>query len=183
VTSVDIDPELVVRAREHLASAGFEAVTVACSDGAGGYPERAPYDRVIVTVGVSDLAPAWLEQAVAPARVVVPLDVRGTQLSVAFERADPGGPWASRSLAPCGFMRMRGTLAGPEHVVALAPGLSLLLPDGTLAGHPGTAGIAALAAQLAGASVLYPTGHGPGRRRCSGAWACGWRRASPGRAG
>jgi protein-L-isoaspartate(D-aspartate) O-methyltransferase len=139
VTSVDIDPELVGQAREHLARAGFSDVTVVCADGAGGYPERAPYDRVIATVGVSDLAPAWLEQTVPQARIVVPLDVRGTQLSVAFEPADPadpGGPWTSRSFAPCGFMRMRGSLAGPERVVVLAPGLSLLLPDGKLPGDP-----------------------------------------------
>ena len=161
VTSVDIDPELVGRAREHLARAGFGDVTVACADGAAGYPERAPYDRVIATVGVSDLAPAWLEQAVPQARIVVPLDVRGTQLSVAFEPADPadpGGPWTSRSLAPCGFMRMRGSLAGPEHVVALAPGLSLLLPDGPPSGDPDLDGPGMDAALLAGPSVPHPTG-------------------------
>jgi protein-L-isoaspartate(D-aspartate) O-methyltransferase len=158
VTSVDIDPELVALAREHLASAGYEAVTVACSDGAGGYPARAPYDRVIATVGVADLAPAWLEQAVPRARIVVPLDVRGTQLSVAFDRGGPDGPWASRSLAPCGFMRMRGSLAGPERIVILAPGLSLLLPDGTVAGEPGPADSGALAALLAEPSVREPTG-------------------------
>ena len=182
VTSVDIDPELVGRAREHLVGAGFGDVTVVCADGAGGYPERAPYDRVIATVGVSDLAPAWLEQTVPQARIVVPLDVRGTQLSVAFEPADPdnpGGPWTSRSLAPCGFMRMRGSLAGPERVVALAPGLSLLLPDGMLPAAMLPAGMrpgdpdlngpdvdgAALAALLAGPSVRHPTGirvTGPG---------------------
>jgi protein-L-isoaspartate(D-aspartate) O-methyltransferase len=166
VTSVDIDPELVATAREHLARAGFDDVTVACADGAEGYPERAPYDRIIATVGVSDLAPAWLEQAVPGARIVVPLDVRGTQLSVAFERAgpaDPGGPWTSRSLAPCGFMRMRGLLAGPERVVTLAPGLSLLLPDGTpdvdgpdMDGADLDSG--ALAAWLAGPAVPHPTG-------------------------
>jgi protein-L-isoaspartate(D-aspartate) O-methyltransferase len=160
VTSVDIDPELVATAREHLACAGFGDVTVACADGAKGYPERAPYDRVIATVGVSDLAPAWLEQAGPRARIVVPLDVRGTQLSVAFERADPaapGGPWTSRSLAPCGFMRMRGSLAGPERVVILAPGLFLLCPDGTPPGEPELDG-SALAALLAGPSVPHPTG-------------------------
>jgi protein-L-isoaspartate(D-aspartate) O-methyltransferase len=193
VTSVDIDPELVAAAREHLARAGFGDVTVACTDGAGGYPERAPYDRIIATVGVSDLAPAWREQAVPQARIVVPLDVRGTQLSVAFQRADPtdpAGPWTSRSLAPCGFMRMRGSLAGPERVLTLAPGLSLLLPDGTHGadgpdkGGPDIDGPdidgpdidgpdidgpdmdgRAVAAMLAGPSVLYPTGvqaTGPG---------------------
>jgi protein-L-isoaspartate(D-aspartate) O-methyltransferase len=156
VTSVDIDPELVATAREHLARAGFGEVTVVCADGAGGDPEHAPYDRIIATVGVSDLAPAWLAQAVPQARIVVPLDVRGIQVSVAFERAAPdapSGPWTSRSLAPCGFMRMRGSLAGPERVVLLAPGLSLLLPDGT----PEVNG-EAVAELLAGPAVPHPTG-------------------------
>jgi protein-L-isoaspartate(D-aspartate) O-methyltransferase len=152
VTSVDIDPELVVSAGEHLARAGFGEVTVVCADGAGGDPEHAPYDRIIATVGVSDLAPAWLEQAGPQARIVVPFDVRGTQLSIAFERTDPGR-WASRSLAPCGFMRMRGSLAGPERVVPLASGLSLLLPDGT----PEVNG-QAVAGLLAGPPALCPTG-------------------------
>ena len=160
VTSVDIDPELVVAAREHLVSAGFGDVTVVVADGAGGDPEHAPYDRIIASVGVSDLAPAWLAQATASARIVVPLDVRGTQLSVAFERADPAtsdGSWTSRSLAPCGFMRMRGALAGPERVVPLAPGLSLLLPDGIPAdGMPAVAG-EAVAALLAGPAARHPT--------------------------
>ena len=158
VTSVDIDPDLVERARGHLARAGFEAVTVACADGAEGYSGRAPYDRIIATVGVADLAPAWLAQAAPQARVVVPLDLRGTQLSAAFERAGPAGPWVSRSLAPCGFMRMRGSLAGPELVITLAPGLSLLVPDGTRPGAPGVADAGALAGLLAGPSVPHPTG-------------------------
>src|SRR4249919_151767 len=63
VISVDIDADLVGQAREHLASAGYPDVTVVAADGAGGYPAGAPYDRVIATVGVSDLAPAWLDQA------------------------------------------------------------------------------------------------------------------------
>jgi protein-L-isoaspartate(D-aspartate) O-methyltransferase len=153
VTSVDIEPELVASARAHLADAGFGAVTVVCADGAGGDLERAPYDRVIATVGVSDLAPAWLAQAAPGARIVVPLDVRGNQVSVAFEHAGSDGPWTSRSLAPCGFMRMRGSLAGPERVVPLAPGLSLLLPDGT----PEVDG-PQVAALLDGPPVPHPTG-------------------------
>ena len=59
------------------------------ADGAEGYPPGAPYDRVIATVGVSDLAPAWLQQTSPDARIVVPLDVRGSQLAVAFGRAGP----------------------------------------------------------------------------------------------
>jgi protein-L-isoaspartate(D-aspartate) O-methyltransferase len=152
VVSVDIDPELTQAARGHLASAGYPDVTVACTDGAGGWPDGAPYDRVIAAVGVSDLAPAWVAQAAPAARIVVPLDVRGMQLSVAFERA--GEHWSSRSLVPCGFMRMRGTLTGPERTLVLQPSLFLSLPDrGGASLDP-----AALAAALAGPRVCVPAG-------------------------
>jgi len=132
VVSIDIDADTAGAARAHLDSAGYPDVTVACADGAGGYPAGAPYDRVIATVGVSDLARAWLEQATPDATIVVPLDLRGTQLSIAFGRT-ASGHWRSKSLVPCGFMRMRGSLAGPERTVLLQPGLSVLLPDGKLA--------------------------------------------------
>ncbi len=156
VVSVDIDPELVEAARGHLAGAGYADVTVVAADGAEGYPDGAPYDRVIATVGVSDLAPAWLDQAGPGARIVVPLDVRGSQLSVAFDRS--GEHWASRSIAPCGFMRMRGSLAGPERTVVLQPGLSLMLPDGLTLADGQTVDAAALAADLDGPSVELATG-------------------------
>ncbi len=163
VVSVDIETDLVERAREHLASAGYLDVTVVAADGAEGYPPGAPYDRVIATVGVSDLAPAWLHQAGPGARIVVPLDVRGSQLAVAFGRAGSaeagfGGHWVSRSIAPCGFMRMRGSLAGPERTVVLQPGLSVILPDGlTLANGQEVDG-AALAAFLDGPPTEFATG-------------------------
>ncbi len=163
VTSVDIEADLVDRAREHLASAGYPDVTVVATDGAGGYPPGAPYDRVIATVGVSDLAPAWLHQTAPDARIVVPLDVRGSQLAVAFGRAGPAqagsaGHWVSRSIAPCGFMRMRGSLAGPERTVVLQPGLSISLPDGlTLADGQEING-AALAAFLEETPAEFATG-------------------------
>ena len=156
VTSVDIDGELVEKARAHLAKAGYPDVTVLCADGAEGCSAYAPYDRIIATVGVSDLAPAWLEQAVPAARIVVPLDVRGTQVCIAFARAGTGH-WTSRSLAPCGFMRMRGSLAGPERTVALAPGLYATLPDGVVS--PGGQDLdgEALGAVMAGPPVSHQT--------------------------
>ena len=114
----------------------------------------------------------------------MPLDVRGTQLSVAFERAGRPGRGPAVSLAPCGFMRMRGSLAGPERVVPLAAGLSLLLPEGTLPGQLDLADHGPLAA-LPGRTARPVPDRGPGRRRrrCSGGWACGWRPVSRGRAG
>jgi protein-L-isoaspartate(D-aspartate) O-methyltransferase len=137
VATVDLDEDVAREAAAHLAAAGYPDVTVVAGDGAEGYPADAPYDRIIATVGVSDLAPAWLAQLGPAGRIVVPLDLRGSQRSVAFERASAGtgtgapGGWASRSVVPCGFMRMRGSLAGPERtrVTGKHRELALTLPD------------------------------------------------------
>ena len=169
VTSIDIDPEVVREAAWHLAEAGYPEVTVVAADGADGFAEHAPYDRLIATVGVSDLAPAWLSQLAGDAVIVVPLDVGGVQLSVAFEQAgddddgdddgnrgnrgEDGGHWISRSVAPCGFMRMRGAMADSGLAVPLGPGLRLLLAADRMLDAP------ALATALAGSpTAVEPTG-------------------------
>jgi protein-L-isoaspartate(D-aspartate) O-methyltransferase len=155
VVSVDIDADLVERAREHLIDAGHSEVTVVCGDGAEGFTPAAPYDRVIATVGVWDLSPAWLDQLGPGGRIVAPLDVRGVQRSVAMERA--GGHWTSRSVVPCGFMRMRGPFAGPETTLMLdrATDLAISLPG---AGEIGDV-LAALEGPTVGMSTEVSASH------------------------
>ncbi|MEQ4305839.1 methyltransferase, FxLD system [Plantactinospora sp. B6F1] len=129
VVTIDIEPDLVAAAREHLARAGHRAVTVRCGDGALGYAEAAPYDRIIATAGVWDVYPALLDQLADGGRVLLPISVRGSQLSVAFERH--GDHLRSVSVEQCGFMRLRGANAGPEHKIDIDPDrrVRLLVPD------------------------------------------------------
>jgi protein-L-isoaspartate(D-aspartate) O-methyltransferase len=129
VVTVDIDPDLVARARESLAAAGYSDVTVICGDGSFGAPEHAPYDRIIVTAGASDLAPEWLAQLGPDGRIALPLSVRGIQLCIALERSS--GYWRSRSACRCGFIRLTGSLAVPESHAPLGPqpGLHVLIDD------------------------------------------------------
>lgn len=129
VVSIDLDPEIVERAEDNLSAAGCAGVRVLNADGALGCADTAPYDRIIATVGVWDLAPAWYEQLKPNGRLVVPLDLRGVQRSVAFERA--AGHWRSSSASPCGFMRMRGAFAGPERTYVLdeRTHLTVALPE------------------------------------------------------
>jgi protein-L-isoaspartate(D-aspartate) O-methyltransferase len=117
VVSIDIDADLVSRARSSLVEAGSDAVTVRCADGGYGDPAGAPFDRIIVTAGAWDIAPAWLGQLGPGGRLVLPLSIRGIQLSVALERAGDG--WLSTSAWRCGFVRMLGAFAGPEQVLVL----------------------------------------------------------------
>lgn len=128
VVSVDIDPEVVERAQRGLAAAGCPAVDVLCSDGTYGAPWLGPFDRVIVTVGAWDLAPAWTAQLAPDGRLVVPLRIRGLTRSIAFEPV--GGHLAGRSSLPCGFVPMQGAGAHHERRLPLAPDVQLWL-DGT----------------------------------------------------
>jgi protein-L-isoaspartate(D-aspartate) O-methyltransferase len=133
VISIDIDPELVTRARASLAEAGYDSVTVICADGGFGDPDDAPFDRIIVTAGAWDIAPAWLDQVAAGGLLVLPLSVRGMQLSVALRRDDDGDDWRSISSWRCGFVRMLGAFAGPETVVRIGePGVLVVqVSDGS----------------------------------------------------
>jgi len=137
VVSIDIDADLVARARSSLVAAGYGEVTVRCADGGFGDPAGAPFDRIIVTAGAWDIAPSWLDQLVPGGRLVLPLSVRAIQLSVALERA--GDAWRSTSAWRCGFVRMMGAFAGPERVLMLdePQALFLQMSDGSPVDGPG----------------------------------------------
>lgn len=108
--TVDIDEDLCVQARANLAAAGIEGVEVVQADGADGWPAAAPYDRMILTVSTTDLAPAWHQQLVEGGLLVVPVALAGpVQLSVAFMRR--GAALFSTEVTCCGFMPLRGQMA------------------------------------------------------------------------
>lgn len=112
VVSVEVDAELAERARSALRSVGI-AAGVRVADGWCGAADKAPFDRVISTVGVWDLSPAWYEQLRPGGMLVTPLWLRpGIELSVAFQRKEDR--LLSRSAVPCAFLRLRGEHAGPE---------------------------------------------------------------------
>jgi protein-L-isoaspartate(D-aspartate) O-methyltransferase len=110
VISIDIDEDLVFGAREHLAEAGYAQVEVVLTDGALGYANADKFDRIMLTVASSDIAPAWCEQLARPdGRLVLPLSIRGPQRSVAFTVA--GDHLVSDSVRNCSFIALRGVLA------------------------------------------------------------------------
>jgi protein-L-isoaspartate(D-aspartate) O-methyltransferase len=122
VYTLDIDEEVCAQARANLGAAGVEDVRVVDADGAAGWPEAAPFDRLIVTASADDLAPAWRDQLLDGGRLVVPLALAGpSHFCVAFVKR--GRVLVSDSLSCCGFLPMRGEMAFE---------LQLKEPDGTL---------------------------------------------------
>ena len=141
VVAVDIDTDLVDGAARHLADAGVDGVELVCADGALGYAPGAPYDRIVLTVGSGDVRPEWVAQLAPGGRLLLPLALRGTQLSVALDLG-PDGVLRSASINRCAFVRLRGVAAVPERG-AEGGGLAVL-PAGE--GVPPEAADAALSA-------------------------------------
>ena len=114
VTTIDIDPDVVAQTRGLLARAGYGAVEAICGDGALGHAAGAPFDRVVATVGCSDISWDWVAQMNRDGVLLVPLDHGGSHPLVKL-RVGATGRVAGRIVGWTGFMRMRGDLetAGP----------------------------------------------------------------------
>ncbi|HEY2766145.1 MAG TPA: hypothetical protein VGJ13_19360 [Pseudonocardiaceae bacterium] len=126
VVTVELDPALARSAASRLTQRWPE-VAVRSGDGWSGAPDEAPFDRVHVTVGVDDLSPEWHDQLVDGGILVVPLTLRpAVELAVAFERR--GAELVSRSVRPCGFVRLRGPHATPSGTFLL-DGVGTVLAD------------------------------------------------------
>ncbi|MFJ9692551.1 methyltransferase domain-containing protein [Kitasatospora sp. NPDC101183] len=69
VSTVEVDAKVAGAARSALRAAGF-APEVVCADGSLGWPASAPYDRLLSTVSLRSIPPAWLSQ-VRPGGVIV----------------------------------------------------------------------------------------------------------------
>ncbi len=124
VVTVDIDDDLVEAAQAHLRVAGFDQVQVVCADGGYGYKDAALFDRIILTVGASEIAPAWWEQLKPEGRIVLPLMLTGAMKSVAFVKVS--NHFSSISVKHCGFMPLRGDFT------AMRPNEIQIGPDANL---------------------------------------------------
>ncbi|MFC7021220.1 MULTISPECIES: protein-L-isoaspartate O-methyltransferase family protein [Haloarcula] len=82
VQAIDITRRLVIEARSNLAEAGYEGVLVDCRDGAGGLPEYAPYDRILVEAAAIEPPRALREQLSPDGRLVMPLGASQQALAI-----------------------------------------------------------------------------------------------------
>lgn len=77
VWSIEIVPELGTRAAAALKSGGYRNVTVKIGDGYLGWPEHAPFDRIIVTAAPDHVPRPLIEQLAVGGRMVIPVGPQG----------------------------------------------------------------------------------------------------------
>ncbi|WP_449061492.1 methyltransferase, FxLD system [Planomonospora algeriensis] len=121
VISMDIDPEVTDRASALLDAAGYGSrVEVVLADAEHGVPASEPFDAIVVTVGVWDIPPAWLEQLTPDGRLVVPLRMNGITRSIGFRWE--GDHLVSTSAEVCGFVAVQGDGEHPDRIFQLPDG-------------------------------------------------------------
>ncbi len=73
VYTVERIPELAKKAKQILDSLGYQ-VEMKVADGTLGWPEHAPYDRIIITAAAPEIPPPLIKQLKIGGRLVVPLE-------------------------------------------------------------------------------------------------------------
>ncbi len=129
VMGIEYEPDIAELAAAALAKAGYTTVTVRAEDGAAGVPEAGPYDRILISAGAGDIAPAWIDQLGDEGRLVLPLchlgplgpAISGGALLTVEKVA---GALTGNISAIAVVVPLRGALAPtPEDSVTLAEGL------------------------------------------------------------
>jgi len=77
VYTIEIVPELARRAETVLRELNRTNIHVRAGDGYAGWPEEAPFDRVIVTAAPEELPRPLVDQLAAGGRLVVPVGSQG----------------------------------------------------------------------------------------------------------
>jgi protein-L-isoaspartate(D-aspartate) O-methyltransferase len=108
VLSMEIVEPLAVSAKALLADLGYDRVTVRHGDGYHGWPDRAPFDGIVVTAAASHVPPPLVDQLRPGGRMVIPVGSRFfTQHLMLVEKRDDGTPTV-RQLLPVRFVPLTG---------------------------------------------------------------------------
>lgn len=73
VYTVELVPELAEKARDRLRDLGYANVHVRAGDGYDGWPEHAPFDRVVVTAAPAEVPTALLDQLTPDGVLIAPV--------------------------------------------------------------------------------------------------------------
>ncbi|MCX8003861.1 MAG: protein-L-isoaspartate(D-aspartate) O-methyltransferase [Burkholderiaceae bacterium] len=104
VYTIEIVPALAKRAAALLAELGYRNVEVRSGNGAEGWPEAAPFDKIVVTAAPEHVPPALLAQLAAGGRLVIPVGPQSAGQELLLIRKEADGRTVTRRTIPVRFV-------------------------------------------------------------------------------
>ncbi|MBP8696837.1 MAG: protein-L-isoaspartate(D-aspartate) O-methyltransferase [Syntrophobacterales bacterium] len=108
VYTIEIIPELAESARARLRDLGFGNVEVRTGDGYAGWPDKAPFDAIMVTAAAGHIPPPLIAQLKAKGRLVIPVGSPSTIQHIILVEKDQAGNITTQSLLPVRFVPLTG---------------------------------------------------------------------------
>jgi protein-L-isoaspartate(D-aspartate) O-methyltransferase len=102
VYSVEIIDELAQQAVQRLKRQGYTNIALRVGNGYSGWPEHAPFDKVIVTAAPDLIPPPLINQLKAGGRMVIPVGLPEAQQFVMAQK-DLSGRIAVKEIMPVQF--------------------------------------------------------------------------------
>ena len=110
VYTIERYPSLLRAAEQHFTELGLHSITTRLGDGARGWPEQAPFPRIIVTAAADEAPSVLLEQLDVGGIMVIPLGADGLhQELIRIRRTETG--YESEELLPVRFVPLVGGVA------------------------------------------------------------------------
>jgi protein-L-isoaspartate(D-aspartate) O-methyltransferase len=102
--TIEIIEELGLQAAELLKSLGYDNVKVKVSDGGLGWPEKAPFDAIIVTAAAPKIPEPLIKQLKPGGRMVIPVDNNFYSQDLLIVEKDEAGNIETRKTIPVRFV-------------------------------------------------------------------------------
>ena len=108
VYSVEIIDELAQQAIQRLKRQGYTNVQIRIGNGYAGWPEHAPFDKVLVAAAPDLIPPPLINQLRAGGRMVIPVGLLSAQQLVMVEK-DLNGRVTTKQIMPVLFSVLEGS--------------------------------------------------------------------------
>lgn len=108
IHSMELVPELKLRAENILRGLNLVNVHVHEGDGSCGWIEAAPYSGIIVAAAAPEVPKPLLEQLTDGGRLVIPIGGQGLQVLEVWSRC--GSEFSRRAITSVAFVPLRGSL-------------------------------------------------------------------------
>ena len=106
VHSVEIIEEFAAEANERLRLSGYGSVDIRVGDGSRGWPDRAPFDRILVTAAAKEPPAALVDELKPGGKLMIPIGPKDAPQQLTLVEKDAEGALHSHAIMPVRFTEL-----------------------------------------------------------------------------